>query len=588
MAAAACKRPCQPSSIAEPQPLPTRALPEPMWEEHLLPLLTCQEAAWLGCTCKALRGLVREQFRGLGILKVKQLRAALTTFPRARTVELHDSPGWDGPQGEALVQWLRERGRGRGLERVTTGGDLSDDVFNPIQEALQAGALPSLKNITALLKYPTHQASLTGGFVAAMHELRLTVDLTDDEDFPQEPQLAALGLVRQLPALARLELRLEKYAFSVDRDLDEVDWPPFIPPSLRALRVELESQDRFASESLLRALPGMLVASQARLLRLEVFLWYYIGAIGDALIHLLEVVRCCSPALKDFYLTLRDGNPFHAYRDEPDGAIQLERLHTQWAEVLADVSTCRELEVLVLPRVKAEPLFPLGSTFARLTHLEISDYEREHPPDAGMMGLWGLPALAKLSVRLEGRWESIEHVRSRVAPALEAVADTVTHLHLEKYNDSTWSSDEVKMGYELGAAVGQLRRLKDLALDLFESGRAYQAFVQGLATSGGGRLLPLLHRMSLVGGVKTDPDLLASLLLPSVRVFCLPDDDNRKSLLTACALRQAAYKHTWITPDCSNEIKTERAVLREIAFCDIVHEYRTEEPEWVIFYDLLW
>jgi hypothetical protein len=54
--------------------------------------------------------------------------------------------------------------------------------------------------------------------------------------------------------------------------------------------------------------------------------------------------------------------------------------------------------------IEVEPLFPPGTAFARLTHLEIGDYEREHPPDAGVMGLWelmasgGLPALAKLKV----------------------------------------------------------------------------------------------------------------------------------------------------------------------------------------------
>jgi hypothetical protein len=44
------------------------------------------------------------------------------------------------------------------------------------------------------------------------------------------------------------------------------------------------------------------------------------------------------------------------------------------------------------------------------------------------MGLWelmasgGLPALAKLRVRLDGRHEYVEEVRTRVAPALEAAS----------------------------------------------------------------------------------------------------------------------------------------------------------------------
>jgi hypothetical protein len=51
------------------------------------------------------------------------------------------------------------------------------------------------------------------------------------------------------------------------------------------------------------------------------------------------------------------------------------------------------------------------------------------------------------------------------------------------------------VGYELGVAVGKLRRLKDLALDLSEDGRAYHAVAQGLAASGGDRPLPLLWRV---------------------------------------------------------------------------------------------
>jgi hypothetical protein len=71
-------------------------------EDHMLPLLTCKDAARLGCTCKALRGVVREHYRGdLGLIKLKELRAALTTFPRARSVAgsrrvLPDDADWRG------------------------------------------------------------------------------------------------------------------------------------------------------------------------------------------------------------------------------------------------------------------------------------------------------------------------------------------------------------------------------------------------------------------------------------------------------------------------------------------------------------
>jgi hypothetical protein len=196
--------------------------------------------------------------------------------------------------------------------------------------------------------------------------------------------------------------------------------------------------------------------------------------------------------------------------------------------VLAGVSACRELEVLVLPETELEPLFPPGTAFDRLTHLETCDHNRVYPAGAGTVGLWelvasgGLPALAKLSVRPQGSWLSLEEVRTRVAPALDAVAGTLTHLRLQKAGETNFSdsrSGEVDLGFELGVAVGKLRRLKDLALDLFGDGRAYHATVQGLASSGGDCPLPLLWRVGIFSVVRSNPDTVASLLLPSVRVF---------------------------------------------------------------------
>jgi hypothetical protein len=122
-----------------------------VWEGHLLPLLTRKDAARrLGRTCKALRGMVREHFRDIGTIKVDLLKAALTTFPRARKVTLGGSAEgwWEAPQKEELVQWLHEGGRGRHLERVGLEGYIAAEV---IHKALRGGALPSLKGVDACL-----------------------------------------------------------------------------------------------------------------------------------------------------------------------------------------------------------------------------------------------------------------------------------------------------------------------------------------------------------------------------------------------------------------------------------------------------
>jgi hypothetical protein len=511
------------------------------WEDHLLPLLPCKDAARLGRTCKALRELLRGHFKDLGTIKMDKLQAALTTFPSARGVTL-DAPvrQLSYLRFEALVEWLREGGRGGAINRVSFTHCENEDCTDFVHAALQSGALPSLKNLHSRLGKPFHRYLLTHGLVAGMHELRLTITKAG-----LEPQLAALGLVRQLPALAKLELEVKADGANVY----PVQWPPFIPPSLKALRIHSGFVYGPMTESLLRALPGMLEASGARLERLEVNVPSDFEVIGDGLVHVAQALRCSSPTLKHFVLGTCTPQVIEVLLGGEDYAARVERLRVQWADVLAGLSACRELEVLVLPDIEVEPLFPPGTAFNRLAHLEICDYDREHPPDAGVMGLWelmalgGLPALAKLSVRLEGRWGEVDEVKSRMAPAFEAVAGTLTHLNLERHYKGGWPNDEV--GYEVGMAVGKLRRIRDLALSLSEDGRAYHAFAQGLAASGGDRPLTPLWRVSVTSMIEAHGDLLASLILPSVRVFTFGHADDREALLTACGLRQAGYKHTW-------------------------------------------
>jgi hypothetical protein len=548
ISAAPLKRSRPASADAEPQPLPTRALPEAVWEGHLLPLLTCKDAARLGCTCKALRGVVREHFRGdFGRVKVDKLRSALTTFPRARTMVLDDSvqTGFGPAPQKALLQWLREEGRGEHLTGVMVVYPKSP-IRTVIHKALQAGALPSLKRLDVSLNDETQRASLTRGLLGGARELRLTLNCRGGYSDPR-PHVAALGLVRQLPALAKLEVQLfEGDGHPVSQ------WPPFIPPSLRALHINVQDlRGTPGIEAFLGALPGMLAASGARLERLEVLILGF-QLMGDGLVHVAQALRCCSPTLKSLLLSGGVDLALRAHpgTDEDAFRSRVERLRVQWADVLAGVSACRELQVLVLPDIMVEPLFPPGTAFDRLTHLEISDYEREHPPDAGAMGLWeliasgGLPALAKLSVRREGRRRGLglEEVRTRLAPGLEAVAGTLTHLHLEHSTDYAYTSEDVEMddqrsddvdvAYELGVAMGKLWRLKDLALGLFEDGRAYQAMAQGLAASGGDRPLPLLWRLMVPREVLDNCDQVASLLLPSVRVFISFHCNKHAPLLT--------------------------------------------------------
>jgi hypothetical protein len=69
-----------------------------------------------------------------------------------------------------------------------------------IHTALREGALPSLRGASTNLRDEPYRAALTEGLLGGMHELRLSLNC----DHELAPQLAALGLVRQLPALGKL------------------------------------------------------------------------------------------------------------------------------------------------------------------------------------------------------------------------------------------------------------------------------------------------------------------------------------------------------------------------------------------------
>jgi hypothetical protein len=130
-----------------------------------------------------------------------------------------------------------------------------------------------------------------------------------------------------------------------------------------------------------------------------------------------------------------------------------------------------------------------------------------------------------------------------VAPAFEAVACTLTHLDLE--DSSGHQGDDVGAGYELGAAVGKLRRLKDLTLDVSQDGRFYHAMARGLTANGGDRPLPRLWRVSISRSISYHVESRVSLILPSVRVFSSCHGNSREALLTACALGRVGYEFVW-------------------------------------------
>jgi hypothetical protein len=151
-------------------------------------------------------------------------------------------------------------------------------------------------------------------------------------------------------------------------------WPPFIPPSLKALRIFMI--DGNLVEGLLPALPGMLAASGAKLNRLEFYLPYDFPCLEDGLINVAQALRCCSPTLKDFRLAT-EVDSLCIDKDDEDYEKQSERMRGRtcspawWAATSFRCSSFRSVEV--------EPLFPSGTVFARLTHLEVSAQRARSP-----------------------------------------------------------------------------------------------------------------------------------------------------------------------------------------------------------------
>jgi hypothetical protein len=557
------------------------ALPPSVLRDHLMPWLSLLEAARLRVVCKALNGMVREWPMHLGDLGRDAIEAALTCFPAAESLVLWFP--WPLAQAEEarMVEVLREHGRT--IKRVIGGVGGGIQLFSA---ALHAGALPKLTHTILLLKNPIHREVLSHGTLGLLEKVNIVLE---------DGELAPLQHLRCLPYLRGLELRGEEPPL-------QSDFPPFIPPSLRTLTINILPLATL--EALLRDLPSMLQASGARLEAIE--LWSATeelsAAGGVAIAHLL---RLSSPTLRR--LNLRDIN------------LRILGLSCLSEVVPGLVSCCDTLEVLRCPAALFNALPAPCPGFPRLTELELDSAEYVvdmTSPGWGLLAGGGLPALASLAfavvhgsldaggdgcsdhsdcVSIEGREsgcfdhdsvgeeddcsdrdsveggghacmehdcagdgddvsceqgplegeeeEEEEEEEGLLASALEGVARTLRRLTVE----GLWWPDAPEgdgASYELGAAIGRLRRLQYLSIDLSSTGgRAYQAVGRGLADSGG---CPELFELR-VGGLSKEIDCLTyepSLIVPSVRYLHIRAacSDN-EALLLGCSLVQVGYKY---------------------------------------------
>jgi hypothetical protein len=301
-------------------------------------------------------------------------------------------------------------------------------------------------------------------------------------------------------------------------------FPPFTPYSLKSLTLGMRPGEHL--EGLLRELPPMLQASGATLEEIEICGSGELPAECGA--ALAQVLHACSSTIKTVRLLSGWGcvlgTPF----------VQ--------ASVPGLTSCCDTLEVLRCPWTFFSALPATGPSFSRLTELSLWGAPVKNVDFTqkawDIMANGRLPALATLSVTLSLeiafaslKRDRIMEGRCRLARALEAVAGTLRRLTL---TGALGKHLPAGACYELGAAVGKLRRLRYLKLDILSDGRDYHAVGRGVAFSGG---CPELFQLRL-NGLEKNADWLTfkpTLIVPSVRNFQVTGlTTDEEALLLCC------------------------------------------------------
>jgi hypothetical protein len=486
------------------------SLPPSVWQEHLRRFLSIKEAAGLRAVCKALKVLVREWPMALWGVHANDIEAALKCFPATESFDLVFAEGFTSADETYLVEVLRERGRA--LKTVFVWEDFGRGFLS---SAVRAGALPNLTYFKYFLKNNIDQQNLSGGMLRLLEKVDVAIHC--------EKHLAALEHLRRLPHLQGLNLICEGPL--------EAEFPPFVPSSLKTLMLKFEFVANL--EALLRGLPSILQASGARLEKIHIRRYHgALSAPGGA--ALAQVLQICSSTIKKFQMFGgREQESFVCIRELLPGLMSccdtLEVLHCPWNVLSAFPASC--------PR------------FTRLNELHLNGYSKAISCSStawSVMANGRLPALATLVLETTCRslWaEGQEEGGCRLADAFEALGGTLEGLRVGDFGCVHMSDGA---SYELGGAIGKLRRLKSLQLTLNDGGavRTHHGVGRGLAASGG---CPELRKLwlHLVSNL-SDFFLEPSLIVPSVRDFRIAAlCTEEEALLLCCGLVQVGYKHSF-------------------------------------------
>jgi hypothetical protein len=481
------------------------ALPLSVWQDHLVPMLSRVEAGRLRCACKALKGITDECPVDLGSVNMEDLRAALRCFPKAKSVGMNLDETLEPPEYGEMMKLLIQHGET--LTRVTATGCGAEGV---LAFAVATGGLPKLTYFEIDLADFRQRLPLSMDLAwAALEEVKVIA-----ADPAGAEHMAFIEHLRHFPKLRRLSLIAEEPNAPI---------PAFIPPSLKSLSLDITPAAPL--EALLRELPSMLQASGASLEEIEVLTSDDPSAEGSA--ALAHVLRTCSPGLKSVAIPPKDGDEPGAWGDDVGSVLvtcceRVERLRVSWRVLASLPPTC--------------------PGFARLTSLTVSGTMLDfRAPLWGLTAGGLLPALTALHLCGKGGvvWPHDED-GPLLSRAFEGVAGTLRRL--------TIRSDFSFLGFdavcqELGVAIGKLRRLSYLSLQVSNDGRSYQAMGRSLAASGGCPPLFDLH----LGSVHRNTELLTqepSLIVPSVRDLAISGLVTEEDVLSmCCALVRMGYKH---------------------------------------------
>jgi hypothetical protein len=302
------------------------------------------EGVRLRVVCKALRGVVDECPTKLGRVYAEKLKAALTCFPAAQSLDMAlDDPLPAAKEGE-WVEMLRKHGAT--LKRVTPD-DL--DAEQLLWSAVRAGALPKLSYFDLTLADPVHRQLLTDGRLRMVEELLVATSGLGGA----EEHLRAFELLRQLSCLRSLKIEGER-----GRENEvEATFHAFIPPSLKTLTLRYHQAPLL--EALLRQLPSMLEASGAGLEEIRSCSDVRLSAESGA--GLARVLHTCSATLKTLHIST--SNPY------------IRDLYPAFRAKIAPglVSCCEGLERLEVPWGSFKSLPPTCPPFTRLIRLDLDE-----------------------------------------------------------------------------------------------------------------------------------------------------------------------------------------------------------------------